>query len=185
MMPATISIIGQGKMGQALARHFAKAGLSVQALGRGQEIVQGKFVIFAVPYEDMISLIYPNQDHFANKIIIDISNPLDYQTKTSLLGIDESASLKLSNLFPHLTIIKAFNTNFTSRRLLSSERPLVLMAGNNQSSKNELAKLLEEAYFNTVDIGDLGRSRDLEAFARVQLALLEGGHVDPLQSFAL
>ncbi|MET3558117.1 putative dinucleotide-binding enzyme [Streptococcus rupicaprae] len=184
-MTVDISIIGQGKMGQALARHFNKAGVSVQVLGREQERVQGRFVIFAVPYEDMVSLIYPNQDHFADKIIIDISNPLDYQVKISLLPPDQSASLKLAELFPHLTILKAFNTNFASSRLPASKTPLVLLAGNQPSAKDQLTQLLQQAQFRVVDMGSLEHSRDLEAFARVQLALLEAGQTELLQGFAL
>lgn len=184
-MKKTVTIIGQGKMGKALTKRFEKAGISVQLLGREQDTIQGRFVLFAVPYEDMISLIYPNQDELSNKIIIDISNPLDYQTKTSLLAPDESVSLKLATLFPHLTIIKAFNTNFTSSRLKPAERPLVLIAGNHQSSKQALAQLLDQAYCQVIDMGALTASRDLEAFARVQLALLEGGQIETLQSFAL
>ncbi|MGT2756776.1 NADPH-dependent F420 reductase [Streptococcus ovuberis] len=145
MMTPTISIIGQGKMGKALAKRFNQADIPLQVLGRGQEVVQGKFVFFAVPYEDMISLIFPNQDHFANKIIIDISNPLDYQTKTSPLPPDQSASLKLAELFPNLTFIKAFNTNFSSSRVPAGETPLVLMAGNHPSAKTSFAHLLEQA----------------------------------------
>lgn len=184
-MTADISIIGQGKMGQALARHFDKADVPVQVLGRGQETIQGKFVIFAVPYEDMVSLIYPNQDHFADKVIIDTSNPLDNQTKMSLLPPDQSASLKLAELFPHLTIIKAFNTNFAASRLPANKIPLVLLAGNQATAKNLLTQLLQQAQFRVLDMGGLDRSRDLESFARVQLALLDAGQIEPLQEFAL
>lgn len=184
-MTTAISIIGQGKMGQALARHFEQAGISVQILGREQEVVQGKFVVFAVPYEDMISLIYPNQEHFTDKIIIDISNPLDYKTKKSLLALDESVSLKLASQFPDLTFIKAFNTTFTSSRVIATESPLVMIAGDSSSAKEKLITLLNQSHFKTIDIGNLDRSRDLEAFARVQLSLLESGHIKPLTSFAL
>ncbi|MFC3928998.1 NADPH-dependent F420 reductase [Streptococcus caprae] len=184
-MTTAISIIGKGKMGQALARHFEQAGISVQILGREQEIVQGKFVIFAIPYEDMVSLIYPNQDHFTNKIIIDISNPLDYQTKASLFPPHQSASLKLAELFPNLTFIKAFNTTFTSSRVIATESPLVMIAGDSSSAKEKLITLLNQSHFKTIDMGNLDRSRDLEAFARVQLSLLEAGHIDPLQIFAI
>ncbi|MFU2205694.1 NAD(P)-binding domain-containing protein [Streptococcus pluranimalium] len=47
-MTTAISIIGQGNMGQALARHFEQAGISVQIFGREQEVVQGSllFLLF-------------------------------------------------------------------------------------------------------------------------------------------
>lgn len=184
-MTAEISMIGQGQLGKALAKHFEKSGISVQVLGRGAEPVEGKFVIFAVPYEDMVSLIYPNQDHFANKIIIDISNPLDYQTKASLFPPGQSASLKLAELFPHLSIIKAFNTNLSSNRLESADQALILMAGDHPLAKEKLALLLKRAGFTSLDLGGLERSPDLEAFARVQFALLEAGQMESLQTFAL
>ncbi len=172
-------------MGKALAHHFEKAGISVQILGRGKEDVKGRFVIFAIPYEDMISLLYPNQDYFANKIIIDISNPLDYQTRTSLLEPDQSASLKLAELFPDMPIIKAFNTNFSSSRVTAAEEPPVLLAGNHPSAKEQFIQLLGRTHFKVIDLGSLDYSRDLEAFARVQLALLESGNTKALQDFAL
>lgn len=173
-------------MGKALAKHFEEASIPVQLLGRGHhQDVRGQFVVFAVPYEDMFHLIYHNQRDFANKIIIDISNPIEYRTKTSLLEPDQSTSLKLAEFFPELTIIKAFNTNFSSSRVLFSERPLVLIAGNSPSATEQFAVLLEKVKFKVLDLGSLDHSRDLEAFARVQLALLEAGHVNPLEVFAL
>lgn len=184
-MAVDLTIIGQGKMGQALANHFEKAGMSVQVLGREQETVQGTFVVFAVPYEDMVSLIYPHQDYLAHKIIIDISNPLDYQTKASLLAPDQSASLKLATLFPNLTFIKAFNTNFSSSRIPASSSPIVLMSGDHLAAKEAFGQLLEKANFQPLDVGQLDKSRDLEAYARIQLSLLEAEKTEALLPFSL
>lgn len=184
-MAQLMTIIGQGKMGKALAKRFEEAGISVQLLGREQEDVQGRFVIFAIPHEDIISLIYPNQDHFANKVIIDISNPLDYHNKESTLKPEQSMALNLAELFPHLTFLKAFNTNFSSSRVKPAKAPLVLIAGNHKAAKEELVNLLQESQFTPIDVGSLVHSRDLEAFARVQLSLLEEGAVESLKDFAL
>lgn len=184
-MTTVFTIIGQGKMGKALAKRFEEADIPVQLLGREQAEIQGRFVIFAIPYEDIISLIYPNQDYFSNKIIIDISNPLDYQSKESKLKPEQSMTLRLAETFPHLTFLKAFNTNFSSSYINSAKNPLVLIAGNHRVAKEELIKVLKDSPFKPIDVGSLVHSRDLEAFARVQISLFESGEISGLEKFAL
>lgn len=184
-MKPLLTIIGQGKMGTALAKRFLDSNVSVQLVGRTKEEIKGRFVLLAIPYEDVLRLLSSDQDELASKVIIDISNPMDYTTRQSTLLPHQSASLQLATLFPRLTFIKAFNTNFSSQRVPAAISPLVLMAGDSEIAKKEWESLLRKAGFSCFDVGGLERSRDLEAFARVQLQLLEGGNSQFLIPFSI
>lgn len=72
-MVTELTIIGQSKLAINLANQFEAANLTIQLLTRDHKAIEGKIVLFTLPYEDMISLIYPNQDYLAHKVIIDMS----------------------------------------------------------------------------------------------------------------
>lgn len=184
-MTEYVTIIGNGKMGRTLATYFEKTGISVQKIGRQVEDILGKIVILAIPYDALEETVALYEDQLDEKILVDISNPLDYQTKTSFLADDQSSSLLLAQKYPELRLIKAMNTNFSSSRMTAGDHPLVLVAGNDASAKETFSAVLQSANFQTLDLGDLNRSKDLEAFARIQLLLLDGGHTSSLASFAL
>lgn len=111
----------------------------------------------------MISLIYPNQDYLAHKVIIDMSPSLQHGDQTGPANALQSTALILTERFPHLTIIKAIDT----------PNKLMLLAGDNSSAKARFAQLLTAAGWQALDMGTLDKSPDLEAFARVQQKLLE------------
>lgn len=184
-MTSGVTIIGKGKMGQALASYFVKAGIPTQLIGREQLDIKGAVVILAIPFEAMTDTISAYQDKLVDKIVIDISNPVDYQTKTSKLDATESMSLILAKTFPNLRFLKAFNTNFTSSQMEASQSPTVLIAGDDSSDKALVTKLLSKANFSVVNTGNMEVSRDLEAFARMQMVLFARGVTSGMSQFAL
>ncbi|MGT2910440.1 NADPH-dependent F420 reductase [Streptococcus cameli] len=184
-MNDTITIIGQGKMGKTLAGYFEKKKIPTQIIGRETTQIEGQIVILALPYTILSEMVLVYQDQLADKIIIDISNPMDYQTKQSLLPSEQSVTMNLAEAFPQLTFLKAFNTNFTSSRVSPTSQPLVLMAGNQVSAKQFVTETLQKASFSVLDMGEIENSCDLEALARIQVQLLEAGATQLLEKFAL
>lgn len=167
-MLTALTIIGQSKLATGLAQEFQEANLPVQQLTRDHKTIEGKIVLFTLPYEDMISLIYPNQDYLAHKVIIDMSPSLQYDDQTGPANAMQSTALGLAERFPHLTIIKAVDT-----RWLDSSDKRMLLAGDNSSAKARFTQLLTAAGWQALDMGTLDKSPDLEAFARVKNSLSE------------
>jgi len=125
---ARISIIGTGNMGQAIAGVFAKGGHTVQLLGQGDAAtaIDGDIVVLAVPYSAVTSIVQERGESLAGKIVVDITNPVNFETFDSLVvPADGSATAEIAKALPQSRLVKAFNTTFAarSRRAPSARTP--------------------------------------------------------------
>lgn len=188
-----ITVIGTGNMGQAIAGIAAKGGASVQILGRDLEKagsaaaplratagvvgdpITGEIVIAAVPYPALAELVETYGAQLAGKIVVDITNPLDFTTFDALVvPADSSAAAELAAALPGARVIKAFNTNFAATLVggeLGGEPTTVQLAGDDDAAKKLLADVIVAAGLRVVDAGALKRARELEALGFLQLVL--------------
>src|SRR5688500_17243520 len=83
---ANISILGTGNMGQAIGGLVAKGGNTVQQLNTSSagEAVIGDIVILAVPHSALADIVATRGDQLAGKIVVDITNPVDFATFDNL-----------------------------------------------------------------------------------------------------
>ena len=112
---AHVSIIGTGNMGQAIAGVAGKGGHTVQLLGQADSAtaVTGDIVVLAVPYPAVSAVLAERGDTLAGKIVVDITNPLDFETFDSLtVPADSSATAEIAAALPTSRVLKAFNTTF-------------------------------------------------------------------------
>ncbi|QKE82746.1 NAD(P)-binding domain-containing protein [Arthrobacter sp. NEB 688] len=186
-----VTIIGAGSMGSAIAALAEKGGSSVQVLGRdgADQAVTGDVVVLAVPYPALREIATARSAELAGKVVVDITNPLDFQTFDALVvPADSSAAAELAALLPDSHVVKAFNTNFVAT-LTSGEvagRPTtVLVAGDDADAKATLAEVVTAAGLRAVDAGSLRRARELEALGFVQLTLAVGEKTPWTGGFAL
>ena len=174
---ATISIFGQGNMGKALAQRFEQAGHVVTFIGRNEpDNMLGEIVIFAVPFASIDNIIKQYAHKLADKIIVDISNPVDFDTMDSLLvPADSSAAAIIAQKLPHSAVIKAFNTNFSahlsSGKVADQVQTTVLLAGDCEQSKATFINALNGSGLTLKDAGSLKRARELEALGFLQITL--------------
>ncbi|TCC54849.1 diguanylate cyclase [Kribbella pittospori] len=187
---AHVSIIGTGTMGQAIAGLAGKGGHAVQLLGRNdQDKVAGDIVVLAVPYPEVQQVLAERGDQLAGKTVVDITNPLNFETFDSLVvPADSSAAAGIAAALPDSKVLKAFNTNFAAT--LSSGKvgdgaTTVLIAGDDADAKAELAGVITGGGLRAVDAGALSRARELEAIGFVQLTLAVGEKVDWTGGFTL
>ena len=114
---AHVSIIGTGNMGQAIAGVAGKGGHTVQLLGQSDSAtaVTGDIVVLAVPYPAVSAVIAERGDTLAGKIVVDITNPLNFETFDSLtVSADSSATAEIAEALPASRVLKAFNTTFAA-----------------------------------------------------------------------
>ena len=187
---AHLSIIGTGNMGKAIAAVAAAGGHSVQQLGQGDtEPVTGDIVVLAVPYPAVSDVIAKRGEQLAGKVVVDITNPLDFETFDSLVvPADSSAAAEIAAALPQSKVLKAFNTTFAGTLAAGTVGPLtttVLIAGDDADAKATLAGILSSGGLNVVDAGALKRARELEAVGFLQLTLAANEKVSWTGGFGL
>lgn len=174
---AHVSIIGTGNMGQAIAGVIGKGGHTVQLIGQGDggKAVTGDIVVLAVPYGAIDSVIAERGDSLAGKIVVDITNPVNFETFDSLtVPADSSATAVIAEKLPNSRVLKAFNTTFAGTLVAGTVGPLtttVLIAGDNADAKSTLAGILSSGGLNAIDAGALSRARELESIGFLQITL--------------
>ena len=173
----SISIIGNGNMGQAIAGLASKAGAQVQLLGEtdSQVPATGEILVLAVPYPAIQKVLKERASQFEGKIVVDITNPVNFETFDSLtVPADSSAAAEIAAQLPKAKVLKAFNTTFAgtlASGLIGSLMTTVLIAGDDGEAKAKLANLLAGAGLKTLDVGGLKRARELEALGFLQITL--------------
>ena len=154
-----VTIFGSGNMGSAIASVLAGGGASVEHIGTDGGTVTGDVVVLAVPYPALDAIVASHGDQLAGKIVVDITNPLDFSTFDSLVVADgTSATAELAAKLPSSSVIKAFNTT-------------VLIAGDDETAKQTLAQLITAGGVQAIDAGSLKRAHELEAVGFLQLTL--------------
>jgi hypothetical protein len=172
-----LSILGTGNMGQAIASVAAKGGHSVQQLGQDDTgtAVTGDVVILAVPYPAVSDVIAQRGNQLAGKIVVDITNPLNFETFDSLVvPADSSAAAEIAAALPQSRVLKAFNTTFAGTLATGAVGPLtttVQIAGDDAEAKATLADVVTSGGLEAIDAGALTRARELEAVGFLQLTL--------------
>lgn len=174
---AHVSIIGTGNMGQAIASVAGRGGHTVQLLGESDldTPVNGDIVVLAVPYPAVAAVLEQRGSQLDGKIVVDITNPLNFETFDSLtVPADSSAAAEIAAALPGSKVIKAFNTNFAATLAegeIGGERTTVLIAGDDEDAKSQLAEVVTAGGLNAVDAGSHRRTRELEALGFLQITL--------------
>lgn len=178
-----VSIIGTGKMGRAIADIVTAGGNTVEEFNQSDagNAVTGEIVILAVPYPAVADVLAKRGDQLAGKVVVDISNPLNFETFDSLLvAADGSAAGEIAAALPQSHVLKAFNTTFSATLAAGTAGPLpttVLIAGDDTDAKALLAGIITAGGLRAIDAGGLRRARELEAIGFLQLTLAVGEKV--------
>jgi len=188
---AHVSIIGTGNMGQAIAAIASKGGNTVELIGQSDtdKQVSGDVVVLAVPYPAVAEIVATRGETLAGKVVVDITNPLDFATFDSLVvPADGSAAAEIAAALPQSRVLKAFNTTFAGTLAAGTVGPLtttVLIAGDDADAKSLLAGIVTAGGLRAVDAGSLRRARELEALGFLQLTLAAGEKISWTGGFGL
>ena len=206
----SISIIGAGNMGSAIAAIAATGGATVQLLAQDAEkttaaaaaagasvvsgavgdTLTGDIVVLALPYPAVAGVLAQYAGQLDGKIVVDITNPLDFATFDSLVvPADGSAARVIADSIPEARVLKAFNTTFAATLATNGVNGVapttVLIAGDDAAAKDALIGVLAAGGVAAVDAGALKRARELEALGFLQLTLAAGNSIGWTGGFAL
>jgi 8-hydroxy-5-deazaflavin:NADPH oxidoreductase len=196
----TISILGAGNVGMALAKAFVRVGEGVRlgvpkpekyreavdalgasaALGTTADaIAHGDPVILAVPYGAAISVARSVPD-WNGRILIDATNPLAPGLAGLSVGTTTSGAEEIAREARGARVVKAFNTtgaeNMESPNY-SGGSVFMPVCGDDAEARARVVALATLIGFDAVDCGALAAARYLEPFAMVWIHLaIKLGH---------
>jgi 8-hydroxy-5-deazaflavin:NADPH oxidoreductase len=122
---------------------FSSSGNKVNyILSNSSKTELGEIVVLAVPYVAIAGIIQEYSTDLQGKIIIDITNPVDFTTFDSLLvPSDTSAAALIAKQLPNSMIVKAFNTTFSdtlaTKKVANEHQTTVLLASDSQEAKRD------------------------------------------------
>ena len=188
---SNVNIFGQGNMGQAIAGLAEKAGHSVEFFGRADadKPVTGDIVVLAVPHAAVADIVAERGEQLAGKVVVDITNPLDFATFSLTVPADSSSAAQIAEALPNARVLKAFNTNLgptlAAGTVGDQATTTVLIAGDDADAKAQLAELVTGAGLKSADVGPLARARELESLAFLQIGLAATEQTSWTGGFAL
>jgi 8-hydroxy-5-deazaflavin:NADPH oxidoreductase len=193
-----VTIVGAGNMGRGIGTRLVAGGNRIKILdhdpgqarelaeeiqgsaeaggaaegGAGDEPLIGDIVVLALPYP----AVGERGDQLAGKIVVDITNPVDFESFDRLVTPAESSAAEelAKNVPADASVVKAFNTTFAAT-LVEGEvagQPLdVFIAGDDEGAKATVAELARAGSLNTIDAGPLRRARELERLGFLHMAI--------------
>ncbi|KJL44425.1 MULTISPECIES: NADPH-dependent F420 reductase [Microbacterium] len=179
----TITIFGNGNMGQAISGVLARGGADIQHIGSADTaaVVNGDIVVLAVPYAALAQIAAAYGPQLAGKTVVDLTNPLDFSTFDALVvPAGSSAAAELQSSLPEAKVVKAFNTNFAATLVSGREgdaTTTVLVAGDDADAKAGLIAAITAGGLAAVDAGALARAHELESIGFLQLTLAVGEQI--------
>jgi 8-hydroxy-5-deazaflavin:NADPH oxidoreductase len=194
-----ITIIGTGNMARGIGTRVLAGGHSLTLVGRTGDQAQavaeelpgnahaaslddrldGDIVVLAVPYAALEDVLERYRDQLAGKVVVDISNPVDFATFTPE-PVDGSAAEEIGGTIPRARVVKAFNTTFADTLVEGqvAGRPLdVLIAADDEGAKATVTRLVEDGGLRAVDAGPLARAHELEALGYLHISVQNSLHI--------
>lgn len=178
-----ILIVGAGGMARGIGLRLVRGGhqvriadrepdsaaalaeeLGASASGEALDSAAGaEVIVLAMPYEGNKQVAEMWAGQLYGKIVVDISNPVDYETFDSLVTPPgKSAAEAIAEAAPGAHVVKAFNTTFASR-LANTGRLDVFIAGDDLDSRKRIANLCTDADLRPIDVGGLKHALALES----------------------
>ena len=183
--PIRIGIIGTGRIGGALARHWVEAGHEVLMSSRNpHELVPlaeelgpraragtpreaaafGDVVLVSVPYAAVPQIGRDFADELRGKIVLDTSNPVESRDGEMALEVQQKgAGVASAEFLAGTRLVRAFNcipaNSLANQADREPERLAIPLGGDDAEALAMAERLVRDAGFDPVVIGSLERSR--------------------------
>ncbi len=126
------------------------------------------------------ALTQAGEDNLAGKVLVDISNPLDFsQGFPPSLFVKDTDSLaeQLQRSFPAVRVVKSLNTMTAAVMVdpgrVSGGEHSVFVSGDDAEAKQTVASLLGDfGHTDVIDLGDLSTARGVEMYLPLWLRLM-------------
>ncbi len=190
---ATMARTGPDRMGNPPMRAWAAAHPTAQlatfadATSTAELVVNGTSGTISIA-----ALTAAGADNLAGKVVLDISNPLDFsQGFPPTLFVKDTDSLgeQIQAAFPQAKVVKALNTLtaalMVNPKLLADGAHSVFLSGNDAEAKKSVTGLLESfGHTDVIDLGDISTARGTEMVLPLWLRVM-GSLNTPMFNFKI
>ncbi len=156
-------------------RPAARTGEDKSNAAAGSTHVGSSGAASSVPYAELAPLIQEYGDQLASKIVVDITNPVDFTTMSPAVAPGTSGAEEIAKVAPAgAKVVKAFNTTFAGTLVAGqvAGQPLdVFIARDDADAKSTLSQVIEAGGLRAIDAGSLQRARQQEALGLLHMAL--------------
>jgi 8-hydroxy-5-deazaflavin:NADPH oxidoreductase len=188
-----IGVIGTGKIGGALATHWAKAGHELLLSSRHPEELQelakslgpkvrvgtpqeaarfGEVILLSVPYHATPQIGRDLGADLQGKVLLDTGNP--YPFRDGEMAQDarrRGTGVTSPEYLPGVRLVRAFNAinhrNLVNDAHRSAERIAIPLAGDDSQALEIAQRLVRDAGFDPVIVGPLSRAKDFDVGSKV------------------
>ena len=186
--PLKIGIIGTGKIGGALARHWVNAGHEVFFSSRHPEELQGladelgprahagttaeaaefgEVVLVSVPYSAMPQVGAELNAALAGKVVLDTSNPIAPRDGAIVdFALQQGSGLATAAFLPDARVVRAFNcipaASLAEQPNRQPARIAIPLAGDDEEALAVAQQLVDDAGFDGVVVGPLEIARHFD-----------------------
>jgi predicted dinucleotide-binding enzyme len=186
--PLKIGIIGTGRIGGALARHWVAAGHEVLMSSRHPEELEplakelgprarvgtpqeaaafGSVVVVSVPYGAMPQIGTDFGAQLAGKVIIDTSNPSERRDGAEAVEWQrKGAGVATAELLKSQRVVRAFNcipaASLANEANRQPARIAIPIGGDDAAAIAVAERLIREAGFDPVMVGSLAETRQFD-----------------------
>lgn len=183
-----IGIIGTGKIGGALARHWARAGHELVISSRNPQKLEalaaelgprvrtgtpgeaarfGDIVLVSVPYGAMPQIGRDYGALLAGKVVLDTGNPfLGRDGEMARAAQEKGAGIASAEFLPGSLLVRAFNCipawSLANSANREPERIAIPLASDHLEALTVALRLVDDAGFDGVVVGPLIRSRSFD-----------------------
>jgi 8-hydroxy-5-deazaflavin:NADPH oxidoreductase len=139
----------------------------------------GEIVIEALKGEVAVEVLKSLETELADKILIDIANPLDFSKgmpPTLFVSNTDSLGEQIQNALPKTKVVKTFNTMGAplqvNPKMLNDADHHIFVCGNDADAKTKVNELLKSyGWKNIIDLGDITSARGTEMLMPMWLRL--------------
>jgi predicted dinucleotide-binding enzyme len=191
--PVKIGIIGTGKIGSALATHWAKAGHELLLSSRHPEELQelakslgpkvragtpqeaarfGDVILLSVPYHATPQIGRDLGADLKGKVLLDTGNP--YPFRDGEMAQDarrRGTGVTSPEYLPGVRLVRAFNAinhrNLVNDAHRPGERIGIPLASDDDRALEIAQRLVRDAGFDPVVVGPLSRAKDFDVGSKV------------------
>ncbi|HET7234182.1 MAG TPA: NADPH-dependent F420 reductase [Longimicrobium sp.] len=189
-----IGILGSGVVGQSLGRGFAARGDEVvigtregggdklrewvagtEGRGRAGTFAEaagfGEIAVLATRWDGTENALrLAGAQNLAGKVVIDVTNPLDFSTGAPrlALGFNDSGGEQVQRWLPDSRVVKAFNI-ITAAEMVNPDfpcgPPTMFICGDDEGAKETVTGICRDFGWEVVDNGGIDGARLLEPLA--------------------
>ncbi len=186
--PLKIGIIGTGRIGGALARHWVAAGHEVLMSSRNPDELQGlarelgpraragmpreaaafgEVILVSIPYAAMPQVGNDYAAELAGKVVLDTSNPVERRDGAMALEAQrKGAGVATAEFLRGTRVVRAFNcipaASLANDANRTPERIAIPIGGDDAEALAVAQRLISDAGFDSVVVGSLAETRQFD-----------------------